>query len=397
MDTNIRKYFSFDVSKCKNLHDDKEAKLIAAGYDLVKKFYAKKAKTSTKRSFAEIMDGVNTDGYDELNDKLVSKIVKYSMERAGFNTQNFELSHVANPQVHNTMAFKETFNAVLAQIITPVVPAMISAEFLDMADIANIGWGDTARFIVRSNDLFYVNRISKGINQGSIQRLYNTELTVNPEPYNIKTTVDWYQVAAGLFDLGEFVYKVGYSFNAYISQMVVGALSSYITAGAAANAAYITSGFTTAKFAALADRLQAANAGSKIRAYGTLSALQAVIPEGGAASGIANMQMLLGDEWSKIGYIGEYKGVDLVRIPQVLLPNTVNTTALFGVPNNVVYMFADGGYRPVKIVFEGQPITIDILPLETPDKQMGINVTMFMGTTLVAGSKFGAITDVALV
>ena len=74
----------------------------------------------------------------------------------------------------------------------------------------------------------------------------------------------------------------------------------------------------------------------------------------------------------------------------------MNTTALFGVPSDTVYIFADGGYRPVKLVFEGQAVTIDIIPTEAPDKQMGISVTMKMGMGFTAASKFGAITGVTL-
>ena len=257
-----------------------------------------------------------------------------------------------------------------------------------MADVANIGWGDTARFKVNSNDTFYVHRIAEGINQGSVQRLYNDELVVNPEPYNIKTTVDWYQIAAGLFDLGEFVYKVGYSFNAYITQMIVTAIAAHVEAGVASS--YFVNGFTTTTFAHLADVLRAANGGAKVHAYGTLPALSTIIPHDKGTT--ANMQMQLGEEWSKVGYISTYMDVDLIRMPQILLPNTVNTKPLVGIPDSLILMFADGGYKPVKLVFEGAPITIDIIPTDSPDKEMGINVTSRFGQTLVAASKFGAIT-----
>ena len=108
------------------------------------------------------------------------------------------------------------------------------------------------------------------------------------------------------------------------------------------------------------------------------------------------MQMGIGEEWSKIGHLTDYMGTELVRIPPIMLPNTVNTTALLGIPSDTVYLMADGGYKPAKIVFEGQTVTTDIIPTEAPDKEMGLNVTMRVGLGFMTVSKFGAITGVTL-
>ena len=387
MKTNIKKYFSLNKADTRfSALTDEEKLLVEAGFEVVKQYIAKKAQKSERKSFAELLSDVKIDG-ENTNDLTVEKMVKYSLEKAGVDVSNFELKDIANPMLHNKVVFKETFNNILSQIITPVIPAMISAEFMDFADIANIGWGDTARFQVKSNDIYYVTRIAEGVLTGSVQRVYNDELTVNPEPYNIKTTVDWYQVAAGIFDLGDFVYRIAISFSAYVTQMIVNAITAYITDNA--STAYVVNGFSTLTFVRLAEILKAANNGARIRAYGTLAALSAIIPE---ASAYAGLREGLGVEWSKVGYIGVYKDVDLMRIPQILLPNTVNTTPLIGIPDTTVYLMADGGNKPVKLVFEGSAVTIDIIATESPDKEMGISVTNRMGMTFVAASKMGAVT-----
>lgn len=388
MANDIRKFYTLNASTNKNfsLLNEEEKVLVESGFKVAKQYMAEKSKDARKDIFNAINDPALNDRM-ELNNLTVEKIAKYAAKKAGFNVENFELRAVLNPNVHNNYAFKETFAAVIAQILTPIVPALISTEFMDLADVANIGWGDTARFIVNSNDTFYVTRLAEGIRDGSVQRLYNNEVVVNPEPYNITTAVDWYQVAAGLFDLGEFVYKVGVSYNNYISTMIIGALNANITANA--GNAYFVNGYTTVKFAKLAETLRAANGGMRIHAYGTLPALSQIIPE---AANIINMQMGIGDEWSHVGHLYRYMDVDLVRLPQVLLPNTVNTTPLAGIPDNMIYMFAAGGYRPIKMVFEGSAFTYDIIPTEVPDKEMGLSLTLRMGSTLVAASKFGAIT-----
>ena len=399
--SDIRKYFTMNTStRDYNFLDEKGRALVDAGFKVAKQYYVNRSKKSEKKDAYQLLalDG-GVDNYSELNQKFVSKLVKYSMEKAGMETAaftnedgSFNPACVANPMVNKNSVFRDTFNAVIAQILTPIVPAMISADFMDMADVANIAYGDTARFIVHSNDTFYVTNQAEGILRGSIQRLYNDEITVNPSAYNIETAVDWYQVAAGVYDFGEFVYKVGVSYNGYITQMIIMALTEYIDAGVDASSPYFVDGYTDAKFAALTERVRAANGGSHVTAWGALTALAAILPD----TARVNMYADIGAEWARVGHLTTYMDVDIYRIPQLILPNTVNTTALFGVPADTVYIFADGGYRPVKLVFEGQAVTIDIIPTEAPDKQMGISVTMKMGMGFTAASKFGAITGVTL-
>lgn len=387
---NIRQLYTLNThSTGFSVLDDEQKVLVESGFRVAKQYMADRNKDTHKDVFSVLNDNM-IDNYKEINDLTVEKIAKYSAKKAFGKADNFELHNVADPNVHNNRVFKETFAAVVAQIMTPIVPAMISTEFMDFADVANIGWGDTARFKVNSNDTFYVTRLAEGVLNGSVQRVYNNEITVNPEPYNITTAVDWYQIAAGMFDLGEFIYKVGVSFSAYITQMIIQAIGANITKNA--STAYIVNGFSTVTFARLAEILRAANGGAKVHAYGTLAALSNVIPSGTTN---ANLQVGLGQEWSRIGHLGTFMDVDLIRIPQILLPNTVNTTPLTGIPDDTIYMFADGGYKPVKLVFEGSAFTHDIVPTETPDKEMGLSVTLRMGTGFVAASKYGAITGLS--
>lgn len=392
----IRKYFSLkeDRPTFEALTKDEKI-LVKEGHNLVKKYELKKAKMDangkdSKKLMALIDDITVDNSYDEENRKYMETLVRYCVKKAGYDVSNFQMSNIKDPTIHNKTVFKETFQAILAQVMTPIVPALVSAAFMEMSDVANIGFGDTAKFDVRSNDTFYVTNMAEGVLNGSVQRLYNKELVVNATPYNIKTTVNWYHVASGLFDFGYFVDRIGYSFANYVSEMVIQAITKDITTNIAASSPYFTNGFTTNKWTTLIDRLSSANGNARISAFGSLSALSAIIP---TQTGLQNG---LGEEWTRVGYLESYMGTPLIRVPQILLPNTVNTTALFGAPNDTIWLFAEGGYKPVKLVFEGQAITKDFIPTESVDKEMGIDVTMRIGQGFVAASKYGAITGVSL-
>lgn len=392
----IRKYFSLkeNTEQFEALTKDEKI-LVKEGHNLVKKYELKKAKMDNEnkesKKLMALIDDVNVDkSYDEENRKYMETLVRYCVKKAGYDVTNFQIKNIQDPNIHNKTIFKETFQAILAQVMTPIVPALVSAAFMEMADVANIGFGDTAKFDVRSNDTFFVTNMAEGVLTGTVQRLYNKELTVNPEPYNIKTTVNWYHVASNLFDFGYFVDRIGYSFANYVSEMVIQAITKDITTNIAASSPYFTNGLTTAKWTKLIDELSGANGNARVSAFGSLSALSAVIPTQ------TGLQQGLGERWTSVGYLESFMGTPLIRVPQILLPNTVNTTALFGIPNDTIWLFAEGGYKPVKLVFEGQAITKDFIPTESVDKEMGVEVTMRIGQTFVAASKYGAITGVTL-
>ena len=199
-----RKFFTIDKESPRYASmDEKQQILFESGVNVVKKYIADTANSDGKKDVFAMVSDNGIDDYKATNEKFVEKLVKFSMERAGFSTENFQIGMVRNPQVNKNTSFRENFAAVVAQIMTPIIPAIVSNEFNGFADISNIAWGDTARFLVHSNDTFYVSRQAEGIKEGTVQRLYNKEVTVNPEPLNIKVAVDWYQVAAGIFDFGE--------------------------------------------------------------------------------------------------------------------------------------------------------------------------------------------------
>lgn len=376
-----------------------EKNLVEAGFELSKQYFIDKTKSAGRKDMGDILSmDTQVSKYSQDNRKFMSSLMKTCLSAGQVPLDGYvnadgdlDMSIVSYRRNRNT-AFKEKFAAIVAQIITPVVPAMVSANFMNTLDIAHIGYGDTARFIAKNNDIFYVTRQAEGILRGSNQRVYNDEITVNPEPYNLETWLDWYQVAAGVFDFGDFVWRIALSFNAFVSMSVITQITNVVRDGALANSPYFTTGFTDLKFATLTERVRVANGGTHVSAYGPLTALAAVLPDA------ARVQMYadIGAEWTRVGHLTTYMDVDMFRMDQVMLPNTVNTTALFGIPSDMILFFADNGYRPAKLVFEGETFSLDLLPDKTPDKEQGISITTRMGTGFLVGSHFGGMTGVTL-
>lgn len=368
--------------------DPTMSKFIQGGLSLVERFTAKRVKEPTYKckSVAVHFGDVNVDEYQKDNQDFMASLMKYCVDQCSPRYTWQGMDTLKNPMVVKDSQFTSTFNAVIAQIMTPVAPAVVSATYMEIAEIQQVGWGETGRFIVNPNETFLVQDIAEGVQFGGLQRLYKNEVTVNPTPKQIRYDMPWYQVAAGIFDFGEWAYKVGISFAGYVNALVIQAFTTVVNDMLAAASPYTAGGFTDVQFITVGQRVKAANANKQVFVFGTLIALGSVIPTQ------VGLQYGLGEEWSKVGYLDAYKGFRLMEIDQALVPGTVNTTANLIVPNDILYFIAMDSYRPIKVVFEGANVTVETVPTETPDKTGGLAITMRLGTTVAVGSKFGALT-----
>lgn len=323
--------------------------------------------------------------YSEKNAELLKAMGKKAVEGTRYEAQ-FEaegLNLYKNPMVNRNTNVRENFNAVIAQIVTAIVPEVVNDTFSRfIAEVRQIGFGDTARFIIESNDLFKVNQKAEGVRKGVDQPMFDDEVTVNASPVTIDTAIDWYPFASGVFDMGNFGVKIARSFQAYIFLKAVKGMTQAATAF---GAAYSTNGVTPQLFGTLRERVSAANGGMNVIAIGTAIALSNVTLQG-------NFQVEIGEEMNKVGYLDQYLGVPLIGLNNVLVPGTTNTTATLALADNVIYMVPVAGDRPVKIVFEGNEISVSFNPDNTSDRRYGISVELRVGISAICGSKYGTIT-----
>ena len=293
------------------------------------------------------------------------------------------LEALNDPHVVRDRDFTANFDAILAQIINPILPMVSNFDMVRfLADVRQIGYGDTARFIIRSNELYKVNEIAEGVNRGVLQPIHNDEVTVNPRPIEIAAEIEWYHMAAGVMDFGDWGLRVARSFEHNIFLKVVGALTSGITK---LGAAYSATGFSNQNWTNLAQRVSAANGNSEVFAIGSLAALGNAIPTQ------AGLQYGLGEKIAEQGFLDKYLGTRLIVLDQALKFNTVNTTAEFALPNDMIYFLPVYGDKPVKLVYEGDNILVERDAHQTPDKTYRVRIQERVGVAAIVGSKIAAL------
>ncbi len=330
-------------------------------------------------------EGNKTADYEARNRKVLEGIAKLGVEGTRYENEfeNKGLSLYASRQVTGNTTVRDNFNAVIAQIQTAIIPEVFNDVFSRyLAEVHQIGYGETPRFQIESNDLFKVNSKAEGVRKGVDQPMFDTEVTVSTSPIEISASIDWYPFASGIFDMGNFSVKIAKSFMAYLFLKVVKGMK---VASKEFGGAYNINGFDPTNWGTLKQRVMAANGGMNVVAVGTAVALSNISRDG-------NFQVQIGEEMNKVGYLDQYLGVPLIAIDNVLVPGTTNGTADLAIDDKVIYFVPAAGNKPVKVVFEGGETTVAFNPEETSDTRYGLVVTMRVGIAAITGAKYGTVT-----
>lgn len=331
------------------------------------------------------IEGTAVENKDERVYNHNYKLLKYCTEgtRAQKYFEESGLEAANFPQVQNDSEVLMNFDAFIAQVVSPVLPMVANYDLINLlAEVRQIGYGQTARFIVRSNEEYKVNQVAEGVNRGVLQHALDDEVTLNPTPYEIAYFCEWYRLASGVVDFGYEGIRAARGFEKFIFAKILKALTDSVdTLGAA----YTAEGFSNENWNGLAQKVAAANDGSGVIAVGTLQSLGSVLP---ASLGI---QYGLGKEIMDKGYLDKYNGVKLVCLDQVLVPGTVNTTAKFMIPDDTIFFLPVYGDKPIKVAIEGKEMYVDRPYERTPDKTYRARIQMRLDVKAVFGSKIAAL------
>lgn len=318
-----------------------------------------------------------------LNTSIATYLVDGTKAQKFFDADG--LAAFKNPSVIKNKEVQANFDTLIAQMINPILPMITNNDFMSIfAESRQVGWGDNAKFVIKSNELYKVNEIAQGVNRGVLQPIHNDEVTVDTSPIEIAFEADWYAMAAGVYDWGTETLRAAKSFENYIFLKVLGALTSGVTA---LGAAYSATGFSDANWTGLAQKTSAANGGSDVYAVGTLTALGAVVPA------TAGLQYGLGQKIADDGHLDRYRGVRLIVADQAMTYNSVNTTADLILPDNKIYFVPVSALdKPVKVVYEGNTLYAERMPDHTPDRTYRVRIRFSIGVAAIVGSKFGTLT-----
>ena len=353
---------------------------------------------------ADYVPRLTDQGYAAANQDTREKLFLYAAKRAcavsGEVAPSDYQSFLKNQKKFmRDRDFLKVLAGIVRDIITPVLPVTMSNALGYLAETVNVPLGETYELDVASNDIFVFEDDSWGASRSKPSNyLYTRTTTLNPTPRTCKVTVKWYQMIGNDVDLGRF-------FNSIAAGMVskIVALTMAQMTAAASNAVFMPSNLkftnTSANWVTAAARVSALNGTGYYNtiAIGHPSALTKALPSGMVNASSVNLDAalatMLGVEWARYGYLGEYMGVRMMPLLDAIVPGTQNTSMTSLVPNDKIWMLATNGLKPIYIGMEdGTPIEIQLDPRETGDMTLDIITTMSIDAKAVFGSRLAQIT-----
>ena len=342
-------------------------------------------------------------GYAEMNKDTKERIMLYAAARACSVSGEIAPAEYGDflknqKKFMRDRDFLKVLAGIIRDIITPVLPITMSNALGYLAETVNVPLGETYELDVASNDIFAFEDDSWGASRSKPSNyLYTRTTTLNPTPRTCKVTIKWYQMVGNDVDLGRFFNSIAAGMVSKITALTMVQMANAVTDGLIPSNLQFTN--TSANWVTAAARVSALNGTGYYNtiAIGHPSALTKALPSGMINASSVNLDAalatMLGVEWARYGYLGEYMGVRMMPLVDAIVPGTQNTSMISLVPNDKVWMMASNGLKPVYIGMEdGTPIEIQLDPRETGDMTLDIITTMSIDAKAVFGSKLAQIT-----
>ena len=342
--------------------------------------------------------------YSETNTNLKSKLMLYAAKRACAQTgevapADYDSFLRNQKKFMKDSTFLKVLAGIIRDIITPVLPITMSNALDFLAETVSVPMGETYELDVASNDIFVFEDDSWGASRSKpANYLYEKTFTLNPTPRTARAVVKWYQLVGNNVDLGRFFNSIAAGMVSKITALVMAQM-----AAAGSNTVFLPSNLkftnTSANWVTAASRVAALNgtAYTNAIAIGHPTALNKVLPSGAVNLSSINLDAalatMLGVEWARYGYLGDYMGVRLMPLLDSIVPGTQNTSITSLVPTDKIWVMASNALKPVYIgMEEGTPIEVQLDPRETADMTLDLMTTISLDVKGVFGSKIAQIT-----
>jgi hypothetical protein len=238
-----------------------------------------------------------------------------------------------------------------------VVEGLQGDEFFNaLVDFRNVAEGDKNLFLVEDSNLFIVSEAADGTQGIRRQRLGGYSEVSIPTSYKVVKIYDELnRILAGRVDFNYFIGKVSESFR----QKLLNDIQTLWT-GATANELGGTTYFPTAgtydedELLELIAHVEAAAGGKTATIIGTKKAVRNLAP---AIQGIDSKNDLY-----NLGYYGKFYGSPVVVTPQ---RHKIGSTEFVMDDDNLTILAGDD--KPIKVVYEGNPLIIAGDPLTNGD------------------------------
>lgn len=364
----------------------------------------KMAVLSAKGQNPTVQRTMNDRGYKQLNEQFQRESLLYAAKLACASTgkkapESWEEFKRNGGEYYGNARFYAVLQGIWQEVIIPILPAVYSEALSDFAEVVEIELGQTYAVSIGSNDIPVFQDSSWGASRSVPRnRFYSRDYTLNPTPKSCWITAKWMQLVGTNMDFGVFFANM----VAGMYAKTMGMWNEAMTAATEDTSLIPTNlnfTFNNQNWVKGANKIAALNNTtiSDVFATGGTVALSKVLPNTVTGSTNVNMDAaiatLLGADYTKAGYLGEFMAVRLMPMRDVIIPGTQNTTVETMLSENDIWMLSGNGRKPLTIGYtSGTPISIEMDPTRTADFEIGINLTIALDSVATFASKIAHFT-----
>lgn len=364
----------------------------------------KMALLSAKGQNTPVQRTMNDRGYKQLNEQFQRESLLYAAKLACASTgkkapESWEEFKRNGGEYYGNARFYAVLQGIWQEVIIPILPAVYSEALSDFAETVEIELGQTYAVSIGSNDIPVFQDSSWGASRSVPRnRFYSRDYTLNPTPKSCWITSKWMQLVGTNMDFGVFFANM----VAGLYAKTMGVWNEAMTTATEDTSLIPTNlnfTFNNQNWVKGANKIAALNNTtiSDVFATGSTVALSKVLPNTVTGSTNVNMDAaiatLLGADYTKAGYLGQFMAVRLMPMRDVIIPGTQNTTVETMLSENDIWMLAGNGRKPLTIGYtSGTPISIEMDPTRTGDFEIGLNLTIALDSVATFASKIAHFT-----
>lgn len=359
----------------------------------------KMAILSAKGQNTPVQRTMNDRGYKQLNEQFQRESLLYAAKLACASTgkkapESWEEFKRNGGEYYGNARFYAVLQGIWQEVIIPILPAVYSEALSDFAETVEIELGQTYAVSIGSNDIPVFQDSSWGASRSVPRnRFYSRDYTLNPTPKSCWITAKWMQLVGTNMDFGVFFANMVAGMYAKTMGMWNEAMTT-ATEDTSLIPTNLNFTFNNQNWVKGANKIAALNNTtiSDVFATGGTVALSKVLPNTVTGSTNVNMDAaiatLLGADYTKAGYLGQFMAVRLMPMRDVIIPGTQNTTVETMLSENDIWMLAGNGRKPLTIGYtSGTPISIEMDPTRTGDMEIGLNLTISLDSVATFASK----------
>lgn len=364
----------------------------------------KMAILSAKGQNTTVQRTMNDRGYKQLNEQFQRESLLYAAKLACASTgkkapESWEEFKRNGGEYYGNARFYAVLQGIWQEVIIPILPAVYSEALSDFAETVEIELGQTYAVSIGSNDIPVFQDSSWGASRSVPRnRFYSRDYTLNPTPKSCWITSKWMQLVGTNMDFGVFFANMVAGLYAKTMGMWNEAMNT-ATEDTSLIPTNLNFTFNNQNWVKGANKIAALNNTtiSDVFATGGTVALSKVLPNTVTGSTNVNMDAaiatLLGADYTKAGYLGQFMAVRLMPMRDVIIPGTQNTTVETMLSENDIWMLAGNGRKPLTIGYtSGTPISIEMDPTRTGDFEIGLNLTIALDSVATFASKIAHFT-----